>query len=162
MMYGRRGDRVFGEQLGGSLPEPERDPELARAIRDAEGPPLGRARLELLRTRIAVAALAALDANRERTWWEWTSRWARTEVALAAAATVLAAVIGGATTIGRGGLTSDTTVAVTSLSRSSLGADHLDSLVTRSVTSAASSEQVMNALVGPASGEWLLTATVLR
>src|SRR5205814_8966918 len=93
------------------LAEPKRDPYLARAIRETEGPPPGRARLELLRARIAAVALAAIEARRERTWWEWTSRWARTEVALAAAATILAAAIGGATTIGRGDITSDTTVA---------------------------------------------------
>ncbi|PYP63411.1 MAG: hypothetical protein DMD26_14615, partial [Gemmatimonadetes bacterium] len=88
--------------------------------------------------------------------------WARTEVALAAAATILAAVIGGATTIGRGEIMGDTTVALTSITRQAPGAEHFDSVAARAVTAAASSEQVMNALVGPASGEWLLTAAVLR
>ena len=144
------------------LPEPKRDPYLAQAIRDTEGPPPGRARLELLRARIAAAALAAIEARRERTWWEWTSRWARTEVALAAAATILAAFIGGASSIGRGELTGDSTVLLTSLTRQASGAEHLDSLATHAVTTGASSEQVMNALVGPASGEFLLSAAVLR
>ena len=153
---------MIHERTAGGLAEPERDSQLARAIRDAEGPASGRARLELLRARIAAAAFAALEARRERTWWEWTSRWARTEVALAAAATILAAVIGGATTIGRGDITSDTTVALTSITRQAPGAEHLDSVAARAVTAGASSEQVMNALVGPASGEWLLTAAVLR
>jgi len=44
-----------------SLPEPERDPRLARAIREVEGAGTSPARLELLRVRIAVAASRALD-----------------------------------------------------------------------------------------------------
>ena len=153
---------MIDERPGRSLSEPDRDLQLARAIRDAEGPAPGRARLELLRARIAAAAMAALEARRERAWWEWTSRWARTEVALAAAATIVAAVIGGATTIGRGEITSDTTVASTTLTRQASSAESVDSVATRAVTAGASSEQVMNALVGPASGEWLFTAAVLR
>ena len=63
---------------------------------------------------------------------------------------------------GRGEITSDTTVALTSITRQAPGAEHFDSVAARAVTAGASSEQVMNALVGPASGEWLLTAAVLR
>ena len=152
---------MIHERSIGSLPEPERDPFLARAIRDAEGPPPGRARLELLRARIAAAAHAAVEARRERTWWEWTHRWARTEVALAAASTILAAVMGGATMIGRGEITNDTTVATASVTRQAVVTEGLDSVATRALTSGASSEQVMNALLGPANGEWL-SAAVLR
>ena len=141
------------------LSEPERDAQLARAIRAAEGPPPSVARLEMLRTRIAAAAAAVLEARRERAWWEWMTRWARTEVTLAVAATILAAVIGGATTIGRGEIGADTIGVVTSGPTS--GA-RLDSVVTRAFAAGASSEQVMNAVVGPASGEWLLTAAVAR
>ena len=141
-----------------SLPEPERDPQLGRAIRDVEGGPTSAARLELLRSRIAVAATALLEGRRERAWWEWMTRWARTEVAVAAAAMILAVVIGGATMIGRGELASDTVVAAGALTRQA----GLDSVVTRALASGASSEQVMNALVGPASGEWLLSETVTR
>ena len=143
-----------------SLSEPERDPHLARAIRTAEGPPASLARLELLRSRIATAAAAVLEARHERAWWEWMARWARTEVALAAAATVFAAVLGGATIIGRGEIGSDTTLATTS--GQAVGVTRLDSVVTHALTSGASSEQVMNALVGPPNGEWLLTAAVER
>jgi hypothetical protein len=142
------------------LREPERDSRLARAIRDAEGPPPSVARLELLRSRIAAVAAAALEARRERAWWEWMTRWARTEVALAVAATILAAVIGGAS-IRRGEIRSDSTFATT-ITREASGATRLDSVVARALASGASSEQVMNALVGPASGEWLLTAAVSR
>ena len=137
-----------------SLSEPERDTQLARAIRAAEGPPPSMARLELLRARIAAAAVAALEARRDRAWWEWMTRWARTEVALAVAATILAAVIGGATTIGRGEIGIDTVVGVVNQPS---GVSRLDSVATRAVATGASSEQVMNALVGPATGEWLLT-----
>ncbi|HEY2378588.1 MAG TPA: hypothetical protein VGH98_21590 [Gemmatimonadaceae bacterium] len=144
-----------------SLSEPERDTRLARAIRAAEGAPLSVARLELLRTRIAAAATAALEARRERAWWEWMTRWARTEVALAAAATILAAVVGSASTIGRAEVASDTVIAVTTSLRPA-AATRLDSVVARSLATGASSEQVMNALVGPPSGEWLLTAAVSR
>jgi len=142
-----------------SLSEPERDAQLARAIRAAEGSPPSEARLEMLRARIASAVAAALEARRERAWWEWMTRWARTEVALAAAATILAAVIGGATSIGRGEIGADTVVAVPNTQTS--GA-RLDSVATRAFAAGASSEQVMNALVPPASGEWLLTAAVAR
>ena len=148
-----------------SLSEPERDPQLGRAIRAAEGPPPSVARLELLGTRIAAAALAALEARRERAWWEWMASWARTEVALAVAATILAAVVGGATTVGRADVGNDTassTVATPSLTRQPSSAARLDSVVARSLATGASSDQVMNALVGPATGEWLLTAAVAR
>ena len=145
-----------------SLSEPVRDVRLGRAIRAAEGGPPSIARLELLRTRIAAAAMAAFEARRERAWWEWMARWARTEVALAVAATILAAVVGGATTIGRGDIGADTATTASSSTRLPSTATHLDSVVARSLATGASSEQVMNALVGPASGEWLLTAAVAR
>jgi hypothetical protein len=140
-----------------SLSEPDRDAQLARAIRAAEGPPPSMARLELLRARIAAAAMAALDARRERAWWEWMTRWARTEVALAVAATILAAVIGGSTTIGRNEIGVDSVVAV---ANHASGVSRLDSVATGAVAAGSSSEQVMNALVGPASGEWLLTVAL--
>jgi hypothetical protein len=135
---------------------------LGRAIREIEGTPSA-ARLELLRARIAASTIALLDSKRDRPLVEWMTRWARTEVALAAAATVLAAVLGSATVIGRADLAADTTVATTtSVTRQLSPAARLDSVVARAVTTGASSEQVMNALVGPANGEWLLTAAVVR
>lgn len=147
---------MIDERSMQSLPEPERDPQLAREIRDAEGALTSAARLELLRSRIAVAAAAVLEARRERAWWEWMTHWARAEVALAAAATIVAMAIGGATMIGRGEVASDTVVA------SNTVATPLDSVVSRALAAGASSEQVMNALVGPATGDWLLTQTVSR
>jgi hypothetical protein len=145
-----------------SLSEPERDARLGRAIRTAEGPPPSIARLELLRTRIAAAAVAAFEARRDRAWWEWMASWARAEVALAVAATILAVVVGGATTVGRGDIGSDTAIIGPSVPRQPSTAARLDSVVARSLATGASSDQVMNALVGPASGEWLLTAAVAR
>jgi hypothetical protein len=142
--------------------EPERDARLGRAIRSAEGRSPSAARLELLRSRISAAAAAVLEAKRERAWWEWMTHWARTEVTLAVAATILAAVIGSATTIERGELGADTTVAMSSISRQTSAAAPLDSVVSRALAAGSSSEQVMNAVVGPASGEWLLTAAVAR
>ena len=142
--------------------DPERDARLARAIREAEGPAPSAARLALLRARIAAGTVAMLERQRERTWWEWTTHWARTEVALAAAATILAAVIGGASTIGRGELLADTTIAaVTSITTPTVRGP-VDSVVSRALAVGASSEQVMNALVGPANGEWLLGEAVAR
>jgi hypothetical protein len=141
--------------------EPERDARLARAIREVEGLPPGGARLELLRARIGAAATAVLEARRERAWWEWTAHWARAEVALAAAATILAAVIGGATTIGRGEIMADT-MSVIAPARPTTTATRLDSVVTRALAVGESSDQVMNAVVGPATGEWLFTAAVAR
>ena len=138
----------------------KRDRRLARAIRDAEGPTPSAARLELLRVRILAGTASVLERRRERTWWEWTTHWARTEVALAAAASILAMVIGGAATIGRGEIVADT-VAAMSASVSASRAP-VDSVVTRALAVGASSEQVMNALVGPANGEWLLGEAVAR
>lgn len=140
--------------------EPERDPRLARAIRDAEGPAPSAARLEMLRARIAAAAGAVFEMRRERAWWEWMARWARAEMGLAAAALMLAAVIGTATTVARGELGVDTMLATGSTRQSAV--TPLDSVVTRAFAAGASSEQVMNAVVGPATGEWLLTAAVVR
>ena len=137
---------------------PKRDRRLARAIRDAEGPAPSTARLELLRARIAAGTAAVLERRRERTWWEWTTHWARTEVALVAAASILAAVIGGAATIGRGEVVADTVAATVSPAVRG----PVDSVVSRAIAVGASSEQVMNALVGPANGEWLLGETVAR
>jgi hypothetical protein len=139
---------------------PKRDRRLARAIRDAEGPPPSAARLELLRVRIAAGTASVLERRRERTWWEWTTHWARTEVALAAAASILAVVIGGAATIGRGEIVADTVAAVNASVSTSRAP--VDSVVTRALAVGASSEQVMNALVGPANGEWLLGEAVAR
>ena len=139
----------------------KRDGRLARAIREAEGPAPSAARLELLRVRIAAGTVAMLERRRERAWWEWTTHWARTEVALAAAATILAAFIGGAATIGRGEIVADTTVAVIGAGVATARTP-VDSVVSRAIAVGASSEQVMNALVGPANGEWLLGETVAR
>jgi len=141
--------------------EPSRDPRLARAIRDVEGPALSAARLELLGSRIAAAAVVVLDARRERAWWEWMTRWARTEVALVSAAAILALVIGGASAIQRGDIASDSAAVATALSRQSTTVG-LDSVVTRALAAGASSEQVMNAVVGQPTSEWLLTAAVIR
>ena len=138
---------------------PKRDRRLARAIREVEGPAPSAARLELLRVRIAAGTAAVLERRRERTWWEWTTHWALTEVALAAAASILAAVIGGAATIGRGEVVADTVAAI---SASVTVRTPVDSVVSRALAVGASSEQVMNALVGPANGEWLLGETVAR
>lgn len=145
-----------------TMMEPERDPRLARAIREAEGPAASAARLELLRSRIAAAATAVLEARPERAWWEWMTHWARTEVMLAAAATVLAAVIGGAATIGRGEVALDTAIAVAATAGQSASTAPLDSVVTRAFAVGGSADQVMNEVVGPASNEWLLIAAVAR
>jgi negative regulator of sigma E activity len=142
--------------------EPERDPRLARVIQAVEGPAPSGARLELLRARIAAATQAVLEGRRERAWWEWMTHWARTEVALAAAATVLAAVISGVTMVGRGEIAIDTTIVATSASTQPSARARLDSVVTRALAVGASSEQVMNAVVGPANDEWLLTAAVVQ
>jgi hypothetical protein len=146
-------------------PEPTRDPRLARAIRDAEGSGPGRARLELLGARIAVAAWVALEAKRECAWWEWMTRWARAEVALATAAVIVALVAGNLTGAWSSDAARSSIVPATSqvvTAREPLGAGRVDSVVARSLASGASSDQVMNALVGPASGEWLFTAAVVR
>lgn len=144
------------------IPEPERDARLARAVREAEGGGTSPARLELLRSRIAMAASAVLENRREREWWEWMTRWARTEVALAAAATILAAVLGGAAGLGRVEMIGDTIAASSAVATTEGRSPAVDSIVAHAVATGASSEQVMNALVGPATGDWLLTETVAR
>lgn len=141
--------------------EPNRDRRLGRAIREAEKPALSAARLELLGTRIAAAASAVLEARRERAWWEWMTRWARTEVALAAAAALIAVALGGTSAIERLDAGADSATVATMVSRQT-AAVRLDSVVTRALAAGASSEQVMNALVGQPTSEWLLTAAVVR
>lgn len=153
---------VNNERPKTPVPEPQRDAQLARAIRVAEGMATSPARLELLRSRIALAASAVLENRREREWWEWMTRWARTEVALAAAATILAGFLGGVTAIGRGEIASDTVVAASTVVRPATSTTHMDSVVAHALAAGASSEQVMNALVGPASSEWLLSEAVAR
>lgn len=158
MSWRRRRER------GRSAIEPMRDSMLARAISEAEGRGPSRARLELLGTRIAVAAWMALEAKRDCTWWEWMTRWARAEVALATAAAILALVAGNLTkdwTFDARSVIVPAVIEVTTPGESP-GISRVDSVVTRSLAAGASSDQVMNALVGPASGEWLLTADVLR
>lgn len=145
--------------------EPTRDPGLARAIRDAEGRGPSRARLELLGARIAVAAWAALETRRDCAWWEWMTRWARAEVAMASAAAIVALVAGNMTGAWRADPARSTVVPAVSeasAAREPLGTAGVDSVVARSLAAGTSSEQVMNALVGPASKEWLFTATVVR
>jgi hypothetical protein len=147
--------------VGRAAREPERDPRLGRAIRDAEGSPPSRARLELLRSRIAMAAAAALDARRDCAWWEWMTRWARAEVAFAAAATILALAAGHITSAWPGGA-AGAAIAESGARGRSLGIGPLDSVLARSLAAGATSEQVMNALVGPVSQEWMFTAAVAR
>lgn len=141
--------------------EPTRDPKLGRAIREAEGPAPGAARLELLRSCIAAGASAVLESRRERAWWEWMTRWARAEVALAVAAVILAVVVGGTSAAERGDVGTDSpALAMAAPSQSSVVP--LDSVVIRALAAGGSSEQVMNALVGQPTSEWLLTAAVVR
>jgi CRISPR/Cas system-associated exonuclease Cas4 (RecB family) len=111
-----------------------------------------------------MAAWMALEAKRDCAWWEWMTRWARAEVALATAAAILALVAGNLTNAWSSDARSVIVPAVTeaAMPGESLGTSRVDSVVTRSLAVGASSDQVMNALVGPASGEWLLTADVAR
>lgn len=144
--------------------EPKRDPWLARAIRDAEGCGPSRARLELLGRRIAVAAWIALEGKRECAWWEWMTRWARAEVALATAAMILAVVAGNVTGAWSPDVARSTVVPAASVpaAREWSGIVRVDSLAARAVVAGSTSEQVMNALVGPANDEWLFTEAVAR
>ena len=148
--------------------EPERDPALADAIRAVEGPEPSEARLEWLRARIAAASAVAVDPRRERPWWEWTTRWARTEVALGIAAGVVALFLAGAPDAVRrwSSATADTSAleAVAALSSpiSNAFSVGVDSVVAGAVASGASSEQVFDALVGPVNDEWLFAAAVAR
>jgi hypothetical protein len=106
----------------------------------------------------------ALEAKRDCAWWEWMTRWARAEVALATAATILALAAGNLTNAWSPDARSVIvpTAGEASVARESLGTGRVDSVVARSLALGASSDQVMNALVGPANGEWLLTAAVDR
>ena len=136
--------------------EPPRDPQLADAIRRAEGT-VSDARLELLRARIAATSAARLDARRERTWWEWTAQWARAEVVLGLAAGVVALLVAEMTALPEVEAGGDSV----EIGGSRLVAEGgMDSVVAHAVTSAASAEQVLNEVVGPVSDEWLYSATV--
>ena len=136
--------------------EPARDPRLAEAIRQAEGPPASDARLELLRARIAAATEATLRAAREPAWWEWTARWARAEVALSAAAAIIALIVAFSTQASSTDSPSDS-------ARASVPSVGVDSVVATAVVAGASGDQVMTAIVGPlADAEWLLQAAASR
>jgi hypothetical protein len=141
-----------------------RDHRLARAIRDVEGGAPSRARLELLGARIVVAALVALERKRDGAWWEWMTRWARAEVAVATAAAILALAAGNLTDAWSGDAARSVAVSPTEagITGEPLGTGRVDSVVARSLATGASSEQVMNALVGPANRDWLFTAAVTR
>ena len=146
--------------------EPSRDPRLGHAIRQAEGPPAGEARLELLRARIAAASEAAMRAPRDRPWWEWTARWARTELAVSvaacAAALILAVTTGAPGSDGAGDSAAATAGAPSAVVDAPISPNvGVDSIVTGAVAAGATSDQVMAALLGDAGdADWLFQSTV--
>jgi hypothetical protein len=84
---------------------------------------------------------------------------------MASAAAIVALVAGNMTGAWRADPARSTVVPAVSeasAAREPLGTAGVDSVVARSLAAGTSSEQVMNALVGPASKEWLFTATVVR
>jgi hypothetical protein len=129
--------------------EPERDPQLARALRQADA---GRSdeELERLRRRVMAAAreqLAGLAAARQP-WWAWAAGWGRVAVPIGLAASLAAGVVLARSTL------SDSTVVAEVESESSL--------VLREVALASGSDVVTSQLALPSSQDALLDAAITR
>lgn len=135
----------------GALPrtDPPRDALLAEALRrlDAVAP----AELERIRRSIARAAAPRLAALRTRTWWEWTASWAGAAIPLALAAGIAALAFA---------LRADTTTPqlapeVTTASTATYSPAFISVIGERGARS-----QVTDAVVGPASHDWLVAQVV--
>lgn len=136
--------------------EPVRERLLGDRLRRAEATLYGEApddvRAVALRARVAAAARPALSRRaggfttfRQRSWWEYTAGWGRATIpaALAAAAAAILLVIasrtGTAALLGAASTTEPTSIVAVAMQ-------------------GASAPEVAEALVGPATREWLLTA----
>ena len=129
--------------------EPERDPQLARALRQAD-PGRSDEDLDRLRRRVMLAAgeqLAVLAAARQP-WWAWAAGWGRVAVPIGLAASLAAGVV-----LVRSSLPESTGVAEV---------ESESSRVFREVALASGSDLLTSQLALPASQDALLDAAITR
>ena len=131
--------------------EPERDSELAAALRQIEPLP-DRSAEEALRLRILQAARArsiGLNASAPR-WWEWISAWIPVAVPMGVTACLAAALLlpGTGELVGAGAYGGET------------GAD--SAMVLATFSDAGFGSQVTAQLIAPEGDDWLLSQAFVR
>jgi hypothetical protein len=131
--------------------EPERDSELAAALRQIEPAP-DRSAEEALRLRILQAVRAKsieLNANAPR-WWEWISAWIPVAVPIGLTACLAAAFLlpGTGELVGAGESSAET------------GAD--SAMVLATFSDAGFGSQVTARLIAPEGDDWLLSQAFVR
>jgi hypothetical protein len=131
--------------------EPERDSELAAALRRIE-PALDRSTEEALRLRILQAARAKsieMNVSAPR-WWEWISAWIPVAVPMGLTACLAAALLlpGTGELVGTGESSAET------------GAD--SAMVLATFSDAGFGSQVTARLIAPESDDWLLSPASVR
>ena len=135
--------------MNGLFREPERDPELGKALRLIEAT-RETGDLEALRRRILVAArprLAQFGAPALR-WWEWISAWTRVAVPVGLAASLAAGLLVQA---------SGTATALSSYS-TDMGSD--STLVLAAFSEPALGSRLTAHLIAPEGNDWLLEQAV--
>ena len=133
------------------LPQPDRDPELAAALRLIEPVP-DRSAEEALRRRILEAARArpaGLNAVSPR-WWEWISTWKPVAVPMGVMACLVAALL----LPGKGDLV------VTA--EDALETDVDSAMVLATFSDPGFGNQVTTGLIAPQGRDWLLTQAFVR
>jgi hypothetical protein len=133
------------------FPEPERDPELAAALRRIEPAP-DRSGEEALRLRILQAARAKsreLNAGGPR-WWEWISAWIPVAVPIGLTACLAAALLLRGTGELAGAGESSTETAADS------------AMVLATFSDAGFGSQVTAQLIAPEGDDWLLSQALVR
>jgi hypothetical protein len=129
--------------------EPERDPELGKALRAVEAA-WEQSDPESLRRRIIAAARPTMGrlGSRAPKWWEWISGWTRVAVPVGLAASLAAGVLvhGSGTT--------------TSLSASATDMGSDSTLVLAAFSEASAGSQWTAHLIAPEGNDWLLEQAV--
>ncbi len=132
--------------------DPRRDSELADFLRRLDGdPPFDAIDWEQLRGRISARAkLPLARLRRGVAWWNYTARWARAAIPLAAAA-VLAVVVTFPNAFRSDMQTQQSRAAASILEREGLAL---------AVTGDVPEREVFDAVVGPTDKDWLLEAVM--
>jgi hypothetical protein len=138
--------------------EPARDRALAERLRDAERLLYGAATDDVAaaarRRAIVHAAAPALARRRARlttpaTWWEWTASWSRSAIPIGVAAAAAAALL---------------VIASQERTAAVLRADDPpeQGAVVAAALQSASAPEAVEAVIGEAPGEWLISAALYR
>lgn len=138
--------------------EPPRDRALAERLREAERLLHGEATDEVAaaarRRAIVRAAAPALARRRARlsapaTWWEWTATWSRSAIPIGVAAAAAAALL---------------VIASRDRTAAALRANEPPEpgAVVAAALQSASAPEAVEAVIGEAPGEWLISAALYR